>query len=220
VSRLELLLDEFERARANHLGDLRKRVGVGEALRHHEQRQARHLGEPVEQQRERLFELDRKPLIAVRLHLVEHRRHRLPVSVARHPALDRGDAIGAAHRAAVMKAEPVAQFELISELIRRDAVIADHLRMRREFGVDREQVVEHAIAVVAGDVGGGPDRIENAQVGLRDEAQCLPVVRGAGRPVRHRYGERSRRRRLAEIAAGQMILHGRPPETLVLIAAA
>ena len=173
VPGLELLLDKFERARADHLGNLLERVGVGEPLRHHEQRQARHLAEAVEEQRKRLLEPDREAFLAIRLDLVEHGRERLPVPVARHPALDRGDAVGAAHRRAVMEAEPVAQPELISELVGRNAVVADHLRVRRELGVDREQRVEHHVAVVSRDVCGRPHRIEDAQIRLGDKAQRL-----------------------------------------------
>ena len=66
VAGLELLLDEFERARADHLGDLLEGVGLGEPLRHDEQRQARHLGEAVDQQRKRLLQLDREALVVVR----------------------------------------------------------------------------------------------------------------------------------------------------------
>src|SRR5205807_9405658 len=124
---------------------LLERVGIGEPLRHYEQRQARHLAEAFEQQRERLLKLDCKALVAIRLDLVEHRLQRLAMSVACHPALDRSDAVDALDRAAVMKAEPIAQFEIVSELVGRHRVLPYHLRLRRELGVDCEQVVEYAI---------------------------------------------------------------------------
>jgi hypothetical protein len=84
--------------------------------------------------------------------------------------------------------------------------------MRRELGVDREQRVEHHVAVIARDVGGGPNRVEHAQIRLRDETQGLcvgctgiPAEAAAGRccraggnpefttcqPVRHPYLRRS-----------------------------
>src|SRR5205823_14217368 len=104
VAGFELVLDKFERARPHHLGDLLERVGIGESLWHHEQRQARHLADAVEQQRKRLLELDGEPLVAVRLYLVEHRRDRLSLTIPRHPAPDPGDTVDAAHWRAVMKA--------------------------------------------------------------------------------------------------------------------
>ena len=115
---LELLLDEFKGPGADHFGDLLERVGVGETLRHHEQGQAGHLGEAVEQEPKRLLELDRETLVAIGLDFVEHGFECLPVPVARHPAFERRDAIDPAHRAAVMKAEPVAQLELVGQLVR------------------------------------------------------------------------------------------------------
>ena len=104
-----------------------------------------------------------------------------------------------------MKAEPVAQLELIGELVGRDAVLADHLRMRRELGVDREQRVEHHVAVIAGDVGGRPDRVEHAQIRLRDKAQGLRVGR-AGPRAKTVGGERRRPggdRRIRDVSSGE-----------------
>jgi hypothetical protein len=108
VPRFELLLDEFEGSRADHFGHLLERIRTGEALRHDKKCKARRLGEPVEQERKRLFQLDREALVAVGFHLVDNRLQRLTEPVPRHPAVDRGDAIGAAHRASIMKGKPIA----------------------------------------------------------------------------------------------------------------
>src|SRR5262249_28567798 len=90
-------------------------------------------------------------------------------------------------------------------------MLADHLRLRRELGVDRKQRVEDAVTVVAGDVGGGPDRVEDAQIRLCDEFQRLPVIRRLGAVAWQRGGERAGGGRpsgaLAEVAAGQTIAH-------------
>src|SRR5271166_5656007 len=48
----------------------------------------------------------------------------------------------------------------------------DHLRLRLEILIERKQRVEDQIAEIAGDIGGRPNRVDAAQIGLRDEAQC------------------------------------------------
>jgi hypothetical protein len=105
-----------------------------------------------------------------------------------------------------MKAEPVAQLELIGQLVGRNAVIADHLRMRRKLGVDREQRIEHHVAVVARNVGGGPDRIQHPQIRLRDEAQSLRVGR-AGIPAKAAAGQGRRRGGDPEFTTCQPVKH-------------
>ncbi len=78
--------------------------------------------------------------------------------------------IGAAHRLTVMEFEAVAQHEVIAELVRRFVELADHLRVRLELRVNREQRVEHHVAVIAGHIGRRPDRVEHLDVGLWNEA--------------------------------------------------
>ena len=175
VARAELALDEFERARADHLGDLLERIGLGEPLGHDERHQARHFGEGVEQQRERRFEADREVLVGAPLQLGDLGGERLAERIAGHPTLERTGAVAAADPLAVVKFEAVAQGETIEKLVRRDRVVGDHLRPRRELVVERKQGVEHHVAMVSRDVGRGPDRIEDAQIRLGDEAQGLAV---------------------------------------------
>jgi hypothetical protein len=86
-------------------------------------------------------------------------------------ALDRGDAIGCAHRLAVMPLEAVAQREGVGQFVVADFPLLDHLWVRLKILVDRKQGVEDEIAEIAGDVSGGPDRIDAPKVGLREEAQ-------------------------------------------------
>jgi len=69
-----------------------------------------------------------------------------------------------------VECKPIAQFEAVGLFVRRDLVIADHLWPRYEFGIDREQSVEHHVAMIARDVGGRPDRVENSEIGLRNKA--------------------------------------------------
>src|SRR5262252_911762 len=104
-----------------------------------------------------------------------------------------------------MKAEPVAQLELIGELVGRYGVLANHLRVRRELGIDREQRIEHHVAVVAGDVCGGPNRVENAQIRLRNKAQSLCCIR---RPsAKTMGGERRRTGSSRELATRHPMSH-------------
>ena len=87
VARLVLLFDEFERTRPDHLSDLLKWVGLGQPLRHNERRQARHLGEPVDQQRKRFLHVDREVLVVAARHIGDDGCESLAERVACHPAL-------------------------------------------------------------------------------------------------------------------------------------
>ncbi len=168
---LKLRRDEFEGARPHGLGDLLKRIGLGEPLWHDKGRQARHFGKPGEQQRERLLQSDRKIFVVRPCRLVDHRGEALAERVARHPAPERGDAISPTDRLPVVKFEPVAQGEVVQQLVCRNAEIADHLRLRLEFRVECEQRVEHHVGVIAGHIGRGPVGVEDAQIVAHDEAQ-------------------------------------------------
>ena len=70
-----------------------------------------------------------------------------------------------------------------------DPVLADHLRVLGKLSVAGEQRVEDHIAVIADDVGGGPERVEHAQIGLRNKAQRLHLRGPCPEPV---TGERCR----------------------------
>lgn len=49
-----------------------------------------------------------------------------------------------------------------------------HLQAGAELAVDAEQGIEDEKPVIAGDVGGGPDRIEDGEIGLGDEFEDTP----------------------------------------------
>ena len=118
------------------------------------------------------FSLSVKVLSSTAVHLVDRLQQLLAERVALAPALDRGDAVGGAHRLAVMPFEAVAQRETVGQLVVAGRPLVDHLRLRLEVLVEREQRVEDQIAEIARDIGGGPDRVEDAQIGLRDEPQA------------------------------------------------
>ncbi len=92
-----------------------------------------------------------------------------------------------------MEFEPVAQRKGVGELVARELPLVHHLRLDLEFGVGREQRVVHHVAVVARDVGGGRDRIQDAQVGLRDELQDLVLRRTWACGKSERQHEREKR---------------------------
>ena len=98
--------------------------------------------------------------------------------------LMRGDAVARQHRRAVVEFQPVAQRQVplaLPSLL--DDVAGDHLRLRLELRVDAVQRVEHHEPVVAGDVGGGPDRIEEVRsacgMNFSTLAACARAMLGA-----------------------------------------
>ena len=62
VARLPFVALEHERAGAGEIGDLRVRVGLGDALRHHERHVRRGLAEREDEKAGLLLELDREGL--------------------------------------------------------------------------------------------------------------------------------------------------------------
>ena len=198
--------DEFERPGADCFRDLLVRIGLGEPLRHHERHVARQLAEGGEQQRERRFEFDRKRLVVDRLDRADRLQQFLPERVALAPALDRGDTVGRAHRPPIMPFEAVAQCKGVAELVGALRPAVDHLRLRLEILVEREQRVEDEVAEIACDVGRRPDRIDAAQVGLRDEAQGLRRRLRPGRQRRRAQHEEPGNRRPLQHPAKQHMI--------------
>ncbi len=103
--------------------------------------------------------------------LVGQKGDGLAQAVACPPAADRCHRVPSQHRLVVVEAQPRAQAELPVQAVRRFGPGLSHLRLRLEPCVYRDQLVIDQVSVVAGDDGGGPDRVEAGQVGLRDHAQ-------------------------------------------------
>ena len=87
-----------------------------------------------------------------------------------------------------MKAQAVAERQrpVLAVTCGDDAL--HHLRLRLIGRVLTEQRVEHHHPVVAGNVGGGPNRIEHGQIGLRDESKHLAF--GGARNIRREQRDR------------------------------
>jgi hypothetical protein len=69
-----------------------------------------------------------------------------------------------------MEFQAVAQHEGIGLLVVRDVPLVDHLRLHVAIVVQAEQGVVDQQAVVAGHVGGGPDRVEDLEVAVQHGA--------------------------------------------------
>jgi hypothetical protein len=77
--------------------------------------------------------------------------------------------------------QALAEREGVALLVGRGLVLVDHLRLDLALLVlGEERVVDH-VAVVADDVGGGPDRIEDFQIRMHHCAQGRLGKRGRGR---------------------------------------
>jgi hypothetical protein len=70
-----------------------------------------------------------------------------------------------------VEAQPLAQPDQDAAAAILDDVALGHLRLRTHLLVQAVQRVPDEVAVVAGDVGGGDDRVEHAEVGDGREAQ-------------------------------------------------
>ena len=116
------------------------------------------------------------------------RHEELAEAILLSPALQRLHAVFRQDRLPVVPSQAVAQRERVLHAVWRHAGPIDHLRLDLRLLVRAEEGVVHKIAVVARDVGGRPDRIEDLQIGLRHEAKGLPVVLGLDRRRAQRTG--------------------------------
>ena len=136
----------------------------------------------------RLLEPDLEGLRVLGLDGGDEGHELLADGVAGGPALDRGDAVLGRHRLAVVPFQAVAQGEGVGELVGGDLGRVDHLRLDLALGVGGEQRVVDHVAVVADDEGGVPDRIDDLQVGVHDDAQHRLRLDRNGRGQQRRDG--------------------------------
>jgi hypothetical protein len=170
VAGLPFILDEDERARASVVVDLLERIGLGYLLGHDEGG-ARGLTQRLQHDAGRRLELDLEGLGIERLDVGDLGPQQLAVRRAHRPAPERRHDVLRRDRRAVVEFEPVAQGEGPGQLVRRGRPLVDHLRLDLEVAVQREQRVVDHVAVVAHDVGGGPDRIEDLEIRMVDDAE-------------------------------------------------
>ena len=178
-ARLELGLDELERAGADLLGDLLAGRRLGEPLRHHEGHIGRGLGDRLQHQAVGLLQFQHDGLGVGRLDAGGEIHQLLAHIVHAAPALQRGDAILRGNRRAVMPFQAVAQREGVGQLVVGDFPVR-HLRLDLEVGIGRQQRVVDHVAVVAGDVGRGEQGIDDAQVRMHLHQQRLAAAAWPG----------------------------------------
>ncbi len=121
--------DELEGAGADHLGDLRERVGPRQALGHDRRHVAAGLAERVRQQREGPLEAEDQRLVAVGGKLVGRREERLAEGVALAPAVQGGNAVAGEHGLAVVELEAVAERDAPGLALVRGGGSLRHLRL-------------------------------------------------------------------------------------------
>ena len=83
-----LLFDELERPGADRLGDVGRRIGLGDALGHDERHVGRRLRQRFERERKRLLELECEGLVVDRRPGLGRFRHLLSQCVALRPPVD------------------------------------------------------------------------------------------------------------------------------------
>ena len=175
---LPFVLHEEEGTGAGRILDLLEGIGLGDALGHDEG-VARGLAQRLQHDAGRRLEQDLEGLGIDRLHVIDLGPQHLAQRIAHRPALERGHDVLGRDRRAVMEFQPVAQGEGPGELVVGGRPLVDHLRLDLEIAVQREQRVVDQVAVVAHDVRGGPDRIDDLQVGVIDDPQRRLRLRGA-----------------------------------------
>ena len=185
AARVPLIGHEAERAGARGIAHLLERVRRRQPLGQHRHRP---LAAPHGQRQKRKGSLQPKPKPPV----IQHRQfiHSCPEHLAktipRRPTPDGRHAISRPHRLIVMKFQARAQGEIPLPPLGRNLPALGHLRPHLAGKVHRGDIVIHHHAVIAGDHGRGPDRIQRGQIGLGNHPQR--ARRTALRQCRPRHG--------------------------------
>src|SRR4029077_16643460 len=104
--------------------------------------------------------------------------HDLGLAEARGPAADRGDTVARSDGRTVRPLEAVRQSEPMREPVVVAFVALDHLRLRLELHIDREQRVVDEVTVGRADGRGGPDGVEDLEGGVRRDFYYRLGIRG------------------------------------------
>jgi hypothetical protein len=91
----------------------------------------------------------------------------LAKGIALRPAPNRGDAIAREHWLAIVEHKAWPQSQNPAPAVVFDVNSLDHLRRGNSLSIRNEQRVEYEIAMIAGDVSGGPVRIDYRHVRIR-----------------------------------------------------
>ena len=194
-----LVLEHPEGARAGHLLDLLVRVGLRDPLRHHERDVGVHLPEGGEGHRPRLLQGERDGAVVRRLQLLGLAEQELSHRVPLPPSADGRDAVRGRDRASVVPREPVAQGDGVDPAVVAHRVPRGHLRLGLEVRVRPEEGVVDRVAVVAGDEGGGPDRIDVLEIRVDGDVEL--ALAGGGERKGEAEAERGGREGAAHAPA-------------------
>lgn len=149
------------------------------------------LGDHRQERSERLCQGPNDGLLVAGLKAFGHVKDQLATAITFAPAFERGHDIFAGDRRIVMEHQPIAQGESIDQPVFGDFP-AGHLRLRLKVLVHGGQHVIDHIAVVAGDMRGGDDRIKNPQARVHDRRDGRFAIlrrQRAGRQKRRGGGE-------------------------------
>ena len=177
---LPFVLLEDERPRARRVGNLLGDRSLGDPLGHDEGRNGGRLGQRLQHHAIGLLQDDLEGPVVERLHFLGLLAQQAAQRILGGEAPDRRQNVRRRHRLAVMPLQALAQLEGPGELVVAHRPALDHLRPRLELGIEREQRVVDEIAVIADDVGGCPDRIDDLEIRLHDDFQRLAGL-GLGR---------------------------------------
>ena len=168
---------EAEGAAADVFGDLGERVGLGDAFRHDEAA----VGEGQGHEGVGPGHADVEGAVVDGAHLDELGEDALAEAAALGPAHDAGDAVLAADRLAVVEEEVFAEGDAPGSAFVEEFGAFGHLELGFEGGGGVVEAVPDHQGVVAGDGGGGPDRVGVVEVALGDEAEdCRGLGYGGG----------------------------------------
>ena len=167
-----------EGAAADDLRHLRRGRVAGEALLHHRAVGGR-LGQCGGEQREGLLQLHQEDAVGDRRHLIGDGADVLAEHVGAGPAVDAGDGIAGQDRRAVVEGDALAQGDAPGAAVILDDMAFDQLRLGGVVAVEAVELVIDHHAVVAGHQRRVEHRVEQRQVGLRNEPKHAGRPRGA-----------------------------------------
>ena len=181
VSRTPLVRHEDERAGAGGVLNLLVRRRGRHPRRHDERHVAAGLGEGIQDKAEGLLQRQPEGLGVECVKAFGEGHEQLPLAVLAAPAPQRGDHVFGRDRLAVVPREAVTQREGVLQGVVAHLPGVHHLRLDFQVLVQREQNVVDHVSVIAGDVGGGPDGVDNLEVGVRDEFERAALLGGISR---------------------------------------
>ena len=196
------LADEHEGAGADRRRHRGVRVEQRVGFARDEQRIFR-TRQRLQHQAERLVEANLERVGARGHDFLRELHHRHAGRDALGKAQDRRDHVLRRHRLAVVELESRAQLERPVEAVGALRVALDHLRLRHELAVQREQRVVDHVAVIAGDVVRRLNGVQDLEIRLRHEAQHRLRVRGR----RPGQDDRQRARRHRSLDATSIETH-------------